>query len=102
MIIIQCTEKEKKGLERTLRCTNINCYGSTCDNCFGQVRDGKLHNVKFVLGTENVDALSHQLKDYCAKVKCSDCMFMQDGKCQFDYHCPADFEEESKDDELSV
>ena len=51
--------------------------------------------------TENAssqNALMHMLTYHCKNSKCNSkksnyaCMFMVDGVCQFDYHCPADLE----------
>lgn len=67
-----------------------------CKYCFA--RNGAKENVTYVdVLPENAGALDIALwlKDYAKQFKnCEGCAFRVNGKCFFDYHCPADLTEE--------
>lgn len=89
-------------VEHNLRCSKVSCPHSTpCDTCAFQIGSGYM-----VIGgcdTSSTSSLTKEsLAKYCSLSKCGfknskyDCMFMVNGTCQLDYHCPADLNEEVK------
>ncbi len=90
------TDKLKAWVENNLRCSRMNCpYGTSCAECAFQTGSGYM--VISGSGTSSTSSLTKEsLAKYCSLSKCNnknskyDCMFMVNGTCQFDYHCPAD------------
>lgn len=92
------TDRElKEWAEHNLRCSKVNCpSGTPCDKCAFQMGSGYM-----VIGDRDTSSTSSLTKEslakYCSLSKCGvknskyDCMFMVNGTCQLDYHCPADF-----------
>ena len=85
-----------------LHCYGVNCPHTTpCDKCAYQGGNGYM-----VIGGEDASSTSSLTKEslakYCSLSTCGDknstydCMFMVNGTCQLDYHCPADLSEEAK------
>ena len=90
----------KKWARYNLLCTRVSCPPTTpCDTCAFHNRSGYM-----VVGGEDTSSTSSLTKEslakYCSLSKCGcknstyDCMFMVNGTCQLDYHCPADLTEE--------
>lgn len=105
-LIFAGTEAEKQWFRNRLGCPNgVPCpkhheNGTLpidpkyhCADCYAH--NGTTDNVTYVDVLPNnaggVDIAS-QLKNYAEQFKnCAGCTFMVNGKCFFDYNCPADF-----------
>ena len=76
-------------------CASYKCP-DRCDDC---AFDNQCRNPNMTFGrlTNTTTSLKGDVATHCAKSTCNDkkssydCMFMVDGVCQLDYHCPADF-----------
>lgn len=85
-----------------LCCHGMSCpHNTLCSECAFNSQSGNM-----VIGgrdTSDTSSLTKEsLAKYCSLSKCGfknseyDCMFMVNGTCQLDYHCPADLSEEAK------
>lgn len=101
-LIFYGDEKETKWFKERLSCPHgVPCprNNSTidshypCTECaFNTDNYGKQTNVTYNPPSSDISDVRKCLHDYIVTVKqCSDCVLYSDGKCQFDYNCPADF-----------
>ena len=87
-----------------LRCNLFHCPPNTlCSEC---AFDNRCTNPNITFGGERPTgsgSLKNSLLSHCLKSKCNDkkgsydCMFMVNGTCQLDYHCPADLPTKGKE-----
>lgn len=81
-----CTPKNGVVLDEHYDCTKC---------AFHTDNDGNHTNVTYNPPPSDTSDVRKCLHDYIVTVKqCSDCAFYSDGKCQFNYNCPADFDSE--------
>ena len=102
-LILAGTPEEQRWFRERLGCPNgVPCprhkeHGVApiaddypCNLCFAN--NGTLNNVTYVDALPDTTGnITLQLKSYVEQFKtCDECSFMINGKCFFDYNCPAD------------
>ena len=111
-LIFAGTEAEKQWFRRRLGCPNgvpcprdnrngVPCIDPNyyCADCFAH--NQATDNVTYVdvLPDNAGGDIVLQLKNYVEQFKnCEGCVFMVNGKCFFDYNCPADLQEKVGDE----
>lgn len=91
-------ELQEWASKNLYHCMSYKCP-DRCDTC---AFDNHCRNPHMTFGspTNTPESLKGGIVSHCVKSKCNDkkstydCMFMVNGTCQLDYHCPADLTEE--------